>query len=161
MLHFFRDCLFEPDSPLHQEFWNSLEQLIAECITHQESEWFPCMFHDLCSLQAAVTELQAKCVDLAAKLEVHQQKIDVLQLSTENATKTAASTSTDVAAASTCPLRIDSDLQRLQDEVSKNYFILEEFVQSFHRDSNSSLHHTILTHNHLRAIRRNRLRALG
>ena len=78
MLHFVRNCLFRPDSPLHQS--NSLEQLIAEPITNRESEWFPCMFHDLRSLQAAASKLQAKGV----KLEVHQQKIDVLQVATEN-----------------------------------------------------------------------------
>ena len=135
MLHFIRDCVFRPHSPLHHEFSNSLEQLIAKRITHRESEWFPCMFHNLRILQAAVTELQAKCVDLEAKLEVYQQKIDVLQLSMENATRTAASASDDAAAAWTRSLQIESDLQRLQDELSKNYVILHKFLQSFQLDS--------------------------
>ena len=46
-------------------------KLIRRCI--KKSEWFPCMFHDLCSLQAAVGDLPARCVDLEAKLDVHQQ----------------------------------------------------------------------------------------
>ena len=107
MLHSFRDCLFLSDSPLHQEFWNSLEQLIADRMANREGECLPCMFHDPRSLQAAVSAVQAKYIVL-------KQMIDALQLSTENATRAAA-----------------NDLQRLEDEVSKNYVLLQEFVQSF------------------------------
>ena len=74
MLHFIRDCLFQPDSPLHQELSNPLQRQIAERITYQESEVFPCMPHNLRRLQAALTELQAKCVHLEVKFDIHQQK---------------------------------------------------------------------------------------
>ena len=62
MLHLVRNYLFRLDSPLHQEFSISLEQLIATRNTHRETEWFPSIFHDLHTLQAAVSDLQAKCV---------------------------------------------------------------------------------------------------
>ena len=58
MLHFVRNCLFQPESPLHQEFLISLQQLITTLITHRETEWFPLMSHDLHRLQAANAELQ-------------------------------------------------------------------------------------------------------
>ena len=110
MLYFIRDCLFRPDPLLHREFSNSLEQLIAERVTHRERGWLPCVAHDLCSLQAAVSKLQAKCVNLEAKLEGHQRKIDVLQSSTKNAAGTAATASADGAAALTPSVPIKSDL---------------------------------------------------
>ena len=46
MLHFVRSCLFQPESPLHQEFSNSLHQLITTCITNRKTEWFPSMSRD-------------------------------------------------------------------------------------------------------------------
>ena len=37
MLVFVRNCLFRPESPLHQEFTNSLHQLITTRITNRET----------------------------------------------------------------------------------------------------------------------------
>ena len=137
MVHFFRDSLFRPDLPLHQQISNSSQQLIAYRIANPETEWFTCMFDDVRSLQAALTELQAKCIDPEAKLKVEQQNINVLQVSTENTTRTAASALADAAAASTRSLLMERDLQQLEDELLKKYVILQEFVQSFQRDSSS------------------------
>ena len=102
MLHCIRDCLFRSNLPLHYELSNLLEKFIAECIARRESEWFPCMFHDLRSLQSAVSEVQAKHVEVERRIDALQisaanattateQIIDALQLSTKNATRSAAS----------------------------------------------------------------------
>ena len=131
MLQFILDCPFPPDSPLQQEFSNSPEQLITDRIVNRESEWFPYMSHDVRILQTAVTKLQARYVNLEAKIDAHQRKVDVLQLSTRNATRTAVSASADAAAALTHSLRVENVLQRLEDEISETYTIGQEFVQSF------------------------------
>ena len=93
------------------------------------------MFDDVRSLQAAVPELQANCNDPEAKLKVEQQRMNVLQVLTKNATRTAASALADVAAASTRSLLIERDLQQLEDELLKKNVILQEIVQSLQRDS--------------------------
>ena len=61
MLHFIRESLFRTDSSLHHEFSILLEKFIAERITSRESEWFPCLSHDLhsCSQKLADTPLRA------------------------------------------------------------------------------------------------------
>ena len=81
MLHFIRDRLFPSDSPLHHEFLSSLEKFIAECIASRESEWFPCISHDLHSLSQKLAEVQAKHVSL-------EQRNDGLQIAA-NATARA------------------------------------------------------------------------
>ena len=110
------------DSPLHHEFSSSLEEFIAERIASRESEWFPCMSHHLRSLQSAVSEVQAKHVELEQRIDALQipaantttateHRIDALQSSMENATRVAA-----------------SELQRPEDELSKCYILLNEFA---------------------------------
>ena len=64
MLHFLQDCLFHSDSPLHHDFLSSPQKCIAERNASQESKWFPHMSHDLLSLLSAVSEVQAKHVEL-------------------------------------------------------------------------------------------------
>ena len=98
MLHCICDCLFRSESPLHQEFLTLQRKLITECIANREGKWFPCMFHDRRSLQAPVTELQVTYVDL-------EEKLNVLQLSTQNATRAAALAPADSAAAWTRLIR--------------------------------------------------------
>ena len=83
MLPFIRDYLFQSDSLLHQEFLNSLEAFIAECIASRESEWFPCRSHDLRSLQAAVSEVPAKHLELEMMPCRYQQRTLRRQMSTE------------------------------------------------------------------------------
>ena len=102
MLHFFLDCLFRSESALHHKFSNSLEEIIAERIASRESDWFPCMFHDLCILQSALSEAQGKHVELEKRIDaLHisaanattetEQIINTLHLSADNATRAAAS----------------------------------------------------------------------
>ena len=108
--------------PLHRDFSSSLEIFIAERIASRKSEWFPCMSHDLRSLQSAVPEVQAKHLELEQRIDALQisaanattateHRIDVLQSSTENATQAAA-----------------SELQRLEDELWKCYGLFNEFA---------------------------------
>ena len=107
-----------------------LEKFIAEHIASQEGEWFPCMLHNLRSLQSAVSEVQAKQVELEQRIDALQifaantttateQRIDTLQLSTESTTRAAA-----------------SGLQRLEDELSKRYVLLQE-IPNFSKQQQS------------------------
>ena len=99
----------------------SVAQLVHG-VASRESQWFCCMSHDLHSLRSAVAEVQAKHVDVEQRIDALQisagntttateHRIDVLQSSTENATRAAA-----------------SELQRLEDELSKCYVLLNEFA---------------------------------
>ena len=120
MLHSIGDCLFRSDSPYHHESWSLLETFIAERITSREGEWFPCMSHNLRSLQSAFSEVQAKHVELKKGIDTLQisaanataateRRIDALQFSTDNTTRGAA-----------------RQLQKLEDELSKCYFLNNE-----------------------------------
>ena len=102
MLHFIRDSLFRTDSPFHHEFSISLEKFITERIARRESEWFPCLSHDLhCCLQN-LADTQAKVIELEQRIDALQttaasataatdHPVDTLQSSTENATRAAVS----------------------------------------------------------------------
>ena len=76
MLHFIRDSLLRTDSALHHGFSISLERFIAERIARTESEWFPCISHDLHSLSQKLADTQAKVIEL-------EQGIDALKTTAE------------------------------------------------------------------------------
>ena len=120
MLHCIRDCLSRCDSSLHQEFPSSLDEFIAERIASRESEWFPCMFHDLRILQSAVSEFQAKHVE-------SEQRINALQVSAANDV-TATEQRTDALLSSTenATREAKSELQRLEHDLRKCYVLRNE-----------------------------------
>ena len=88
MLHFIRDSLFRTDSPLHHEFSISLETFIAERIASRESEWFPCLSHDLHSCSQKLADTQAKVIELEQRIDAlqtrQQQQVLLQQLITES-----------------------------------------------------------------------------
>ena len=124
MLHFIRDSLFRSDSPLHHEFWVSLEKFIAERIASRESEWFPCLSRDLHSCSQKLADTQAKVIELEQGIDALQataatataatgQRVDTLQSSTENATQAPA-----------------NELRRVEHELSQCYALLNKFVRT-------------------------------
>ena len=123
MLHFIRDSRVRTDSPLHQEFSNSLEKFIAERTTSRESEWFPCICRDLHSLSQKLADTQAKVIEFEQRIDALQtaeanataatdHRVDTLQSSTENATQAAV-----------------SELRHLEHELSQCYVLLNEFTR--------------------------------
>ena len=125
MLHFIRDSLFRPDSPLHHDFSIWLEKFIAERIASRESEWFPCISRDLHSLSQKLADIQAKLIELEQRNDALQttaasataatdHRVDTLQSSTENATQAAV-----------------SELQRVEHELSQCYVLLNKFARVF------------------------------
>ena len=118
MLHFIRDSLLRSDSPLHHEFSISLETFIAERIASRESEWFPCLSHDLHSCSQKLADTQTKLIEFKQRIDVLQttaasataatdHRVDTLQFSTENATQAAV-----------------SELRRVEHELSWCYALL-------------------------------------
>ena len=123
MLHLIRDSLLRTDSPMHHEFSISLETFIAECISSQESDSFPCISRDLHSLLQKLADTQAKVIELEQRIDGLQttatsataatdHRVDTLQSSTENAAQAAV-----------------SELRRLEHELSQCYVLLNEFTR--------------------------------